>query len=77
MTSRAVLRDCHRQAKDHDGGSAALPAVAFVTRYFVSTRGTGDQWKSGDNAAGTTNPGTVWIESTLGGTAGPMAVTNK
>lgn len=28
-------------------------------------------------AAGTTNPGTVWIESTLGGTAGPMSVTNK
>lgn len=28
-------------------------------------------------AAGTTNPGTVWIESTLGGTAGPVAVVNK
>ncbi len=28
-------------------------------------------------AAGTTNPGTVWIESTVGGTAGPVAVTNK
>ncbi|MFF2315359.1 fibronectin type III domain-containing protein [Arthrobacter sp. NPDC058097] len=28
-------------------------------------------------AAGTTNPGTVWVESTLGGTAGPKAVTNK
>ena len=40
---------------------------------------TGGTWSLGlgDNAAGTTNPGTVWIESTLGGTAGPMAVTNK
>lgn len=28
-------------------------------------------------AAGTTNPGTVWIESTVGGTAGPTTVTNK
>jgi hypothetical protein len=28
-------------------------------------------------AAGTTNPGTVWIESTLGGIAGPLSVTNK
>jgi hypothetical protein len=28
-------------------------------------------------AAGTTNPGTVWIESTLGGTAGPWGVANK
>ncbi|MFE4544997.1 fibronectin type III domain-containing protein [Arthrobacter sp. NPDC056727] len=28
-------------------------------------------------AAGTTNPGTVWVESTLGGTAGPKAVANK
>jgi hypothetical protein len=30
-----------------------------------------------DAAAGATNPGTVWIESTLGGTAGPMSVTTK
>jgi len=28
-------------------------------------------------AAGTTNPGTVWVESTVGGTAGPLAVANK
>ncbi|RJT74312.1 hypothetical protein D6T63_18725 [Arthrobacter cheniae] len=28
-------------------------------------------------AAGTTNPGPVWIESTVGGTAGPTAVTNR
>ena len=28
-------------------------------------------------AAGTTNPGTVWIESTVGGMAGPLTVTNK
>jgi hypothetical protein len=28
-------------------------------------------------AAGTTNPGSVWIESTLGGTAGPVTVVNK
>lgn len=30
-----------------------------------------------DAAAGTTNPGSVWIESTLGGTAGPVSVINK
>ncbi len=30
-----------------------------------------------DAAAGTTNPGTVWVESTLGGTAGPVSVANK
>jgi hypothetical protein len=28
-------------------------------------------------AAGTTNPGTIWIESTLGGTVGPFVVANK
>jgi hypothetical protein len=28
-------------------------------------------------AAGTANPGTVWIESTVGGTAGPVSVVNK
>lgn len=28
-------------------------------------------------AAGTTNPGSVWIESTVGGTAGPTTVANK
>ncbi|HKS01376.1 MAG TPA: fibronectin type III domain-containing protein [Arthrobacter sp.] len=28
-------------------------------------------------AAGTTNPGTVWVESTVGGTAGPLTVANK
>jgi hypothetical protein len=29
------------------------------------------------NAAAGTNPGTIWIESTAGGTAGPATVTNK
>ena len=40
---------------------------------------TGGDWslRLRNAAAGTTNPGTVWIESTLGGTAGPVAVTNK
>ncbi|MFJ4268387.1 fibronectin type III domain-containing protein [Paenarthrobacter nicotinovorans] len=30
-----------------------------------------------DAAAPTANPGTIWIESTLGGTAGPITVINK
>ncbi|VXB76451.1 Fibronectin type III domain protein [Arthrobacter sp. 9AX] len=40
---------------------------------------TGGDWslRLRNAAAGTTNPGTVWVESTLGGTAGPMAVANK
>jgi len=29
-----------------------------------------------DGAAGTTNPGTIWIESNRGGTAGPLTVAN-
>ena len=46
--------------------AAAAPATGGV--YTLRLR---------NAAAGTTNPGTVWVESTLGGTAGPMAVTNK
>jgi hypothetical protein len=40
---------------------------------------TGGTWslRLRDNAAGTTNPGSVWIESTVGGTAGPLSVTNR
>lgn len=30
-----------------------------------------------DAAAGTSNPGAIWIESTLGGTAGPVSATTK
>lgn len=46
--------------------AAAAPATGGV--YSLRLR---------DAAAGTTNPGTVWIESTLGGTAGPASVANK
>ena len=40
---------------------------------------TGGTWsvRLRDNAAGTANPGTLSIESNLGGTAGPFTVTNK
>ncbi|WP_461172211.1 fibronectin type III domain-containing protein [Arthrobacter sp. Z1-9] len=40
---------------------------------------TGGTWslRLRDNAAGTTNPGTLYIESNLGGTAGPVTVTNR
>ncbi|MDQ1056464.1 hypothetical protein QFZ23_000365 [Arthrobacter globiformis] len=46
--------------------AAAAPATGGV--YTLRLR---------NAAAGTTNPGTVWVESTLGGTAGPKAVANK
>ncbi|RAM37011.1 chitobiase/beta-hexosaminidase C-terminal domain-containing protein [Arthrobacter globiformis] len=46
--------------------AAAAPATGGV--YTLRLR---------NAAAGTTNPGPVWIESTLGGTAGPKAVANK
>ncbi|MDR6416389.1 fibronectin type III domain-containing protein [Pseudarthrobacter sulfonivorans] len=46
--------------------AAAAPATGG--EYFLRLR---------NAAAGTTNPGTVWIESTVGGTAGPVAVVNK
>jgi hypothetical protein len=46
--------------------AAAAPATGGV--YSLRLR---------NAAAGTTNPGTVWVESTLGGTAGPKAVANK
>ena len=40
---------------------------------------TGGTWslRLRDNAAGTRNPGSVWIESSAGGTAGPLSVSNK
>ncbi|WP_104044849.1 chitobiase/beta-hexosaminidase C-terminal domain-containing protein [Arthrobacter sp. ZGTC412] len=40
---------------------------------------TGGTWslRLRDNAAGTSNPGNLWIESNLGGTAGPLSTTNK
>ncbi|MET3936523.1 chitobiase/beta-hexosaminidase C-terminal domain-containing protein [Arthrobacter sp. OAP107] len=46
--------------------AAAAPATGGV--YSLRLR---------NAAAGTTNPGNVWVESTLGGTAGPNAVANK
>jgi hypothetical protein len=46
--------------------AAAAPATGGV--YTLRLR---------NAAAGTTNPGTAWVESTLGGTAGPKAVANK
>jgi hypothetical protein len=52
------------------GQAAVTAAVAPATGGVYSLR-------LRNAAAGTTNPGTVWIESTLGGTAGPKAVANK
>lgn len=46
--------------------AAAAPATGGV--YFLRLR---------NGAAGTANPGSVWIESTVGGTAGPVTVINK
>ncbi|MFE4835389.1 fibronectin type III domain-containing protein [Arthrobacter sp. NPDC056691] len=52
------------------GQAAVTAAVAPATGGVYSLR-------LRNAAAGTTNPGTVWVESTLGGTAGPKAVANK
>lgn len=46
--------------------AAAAPATGGV--YSLRLR---------NAAAGTTNPGTVWIESTVGGLAGPTTVTSR
>lgn len=46
--------------------AAAAPATGGV--YALRLR---------NAAAGTSNPGTVWIESTVGGTAGPTTVANR
>ena len=46
--------------------AAAAPATGGV--YSLRLR---------NAAAGTTNPGSIWIESTTGGTLGPVAVVNK
>lgn len=50
--------------------------IATVT---AADAGTGGTWslRLRNNAAGTTSPGSIWIQSTLGGTAGPFTVTNR
>ncbi|APX01915.1 hypothetical protein BWQ92_09500 [Arthrobacter sp. QXT-31] len=52
-------------------GTAAVTAAAAPA--------TGGVWsmRLRNGAAGTSNPGSVWVESTVGGMAGPLTVTNK
>jgi hypothetical protein len=62
----------------HVGGpTGRVLSQASVTAAVAPA--TGGTWtvRLRDNAAGTTNPGSLWIESTLGGTAGPLSVSNK
>jgi hypothetical protein len=62
----------------HVGGPTGR-VLGQVNITAAAAPATGGEWslRLRNAAAGTTNPGTVWIESTLGGTAGPVAVTNK
>jgi hypothetical protein len=52
-------------------GTAAITAAVAPA--------TGGVWslRLRDGAAGTSNPGSVWVETTLGGMAGPLTVSNK
>lgn len=60
-------------------GSAAGQVLGQAAVTAAVAPATGGVWtlRLRNTAAGTTNPGTVWVESTLGGTAGPKAVANK
>lgn len=60
-------------------GSATGPVVgrAAVTAAPAPATGGVFSLRLRNAAAGTTNPGTIWIESTVGGTAGPITVVNK
>ena len=60
-----------------DGPAGRVLGPAAVTAAAAPAPGGVYTLRFRNAAAGTTNPGTVWIESTLGGTAGPKAVANK
>ncbi|WP_395400668.1 fibronectin type III domain-containing protein [Arthrobacter sp. UC242_113] len=62
----------------HVGGpSGRVLGQAAITAAAAPATGGVYSLRLRNAAAGTTNPGTVWVESTLGGTAGPKAVANK
>ena len=58
-------------------GSLAGPVLGQAAMTAAAPPATGGVFslRLSNAAAGTTNPGTIWIESTLGGTAGPFTVT--
>jgi hypothetical protein len=60
-------------------GSAAGRVLGQAAVTAAVAPETGGVWtlRLRNAAAGTTNPGTVWVESTVGGTAGPLTVANK
>jgi hypothetical protein len=60
-------------------GSSTGRVLTQVAVTAAAAPATGGVWsmRLRNAAAGTTNPGSVWVESTVGGTAGPLTVTNK
>ena len=60
-------------------GSLTGPVLGRVTVTAAVAPATGGDYtlRLRNAAAGATNPGTVWIESSVGGTAGPATVVNK
>jgi hypothetical protein len=62
----------------HVGGpNGRIIGQANVTAAAAPATGGDYSLRLRNAAAGTANPGIVWIESTVGGTAGPVAVVNK
>jgi hypothetical protein len=59
------------------GPTGRILGQANVTAAAAPATGGDYSLRLRNAAAGTANPGTVWIESTVGGTAGPVAVVNK
>ncbi|MBG6183895.1 hypothetical protein IWX65_001863 [Arthrobacter sp. CAN_A214] len=60
-------------------GSLGGPVLGRATVTAAVAPATGGEFslRLRDAAAGTSNPGTVWIESSVGGVAGPTTVTNR
>ncbi|WP_051427674.1 fibronectin type III domain-containing protein [Arthrobacter sp. H20] len=60
-------------------GSATGPVLGQIAVTAAAAPQTGGVFslRLRNAAAGTSNPGTIWIESTVGGTAGPITVVNK
>ena len=59
------------------GPTGRLLGQAAVTAAAAPATGGVYSLRLRNAAAGTTNPGTVWVVSNTGGSAGPVAVTNK
>jgi hypothetical protein len=59
------------------GPAGRVLSQANVTAAAAPATGGAYSLRLRNAAAGTTNPGTIWIESSLGGTVGPFVVANK